>query len=108
MSHVVKLEFETVDINVRKRAEIRNRYNQAPHLTQDTKRKVTTSQLDITNESQEVSPFPAGDHKANCPISDLNIGNCRLLVIMLSLEMNQRQKKTNLLKCMVTGSPPIY
>ena len=25
---------------------------------------MTTSKLDITNESQEVSPFPAGDHKA--------------------------------------------
>ena len=45
-------------------AKIRNRYNQAPHLTQDTNGKTTTSQLDITNESQEVSPFPAGDHKA--------------------------------------------
>ena len=43
-------------------AEIRNRYNQAPHLTQDTNGKWTTLQLDITNESQEVSPFPAGDH----------------------------------------------
>ena len=32
---------------------------------QDTNWKVTTSQLDITNESQEVSPFPAGDHKAS-------------------------------------------
>ena len=49
---------------VRKRAKIRNRYNQAQHLTQDTNGKVTTSQLDITKESQEVSPFPAGDHKA--------------------------------------------
>ena len=48
----------------KKRAKIRNRYNQAPHLTQDTNGKVTTSQLDITKESQEVSPFPAGDHKA--------------------------------------------
>ena len=47
----------------RKRAKIRNRYDQAPHLTQDINGKVTTSQLDITNESQEVSPFPAGDHK---------------------------------------------
>ena len=27
--------------------------------------KATTSQLDVTNESQEVSPFPAGDHKAS-------------------------------------------
>ena len=44
---------------------IRNRYNQAPRLTQDTNGKVTTSILDITNESQEVSPFPAGDHKAS-------------------------------------------
>ena len=50
---------------VRKRAKIRNRYNQAPHLTQDTNGNVTTSQLDFTNESQEVSPFPAGDHKAS-------------------------------------------
>ena len=32
---------------------------------QDTNEKVTTSQLDITNESQEVSPFPAGGHKAS-------------------------------------------
>ena len=37
---------------VRKRAEIKTRYNQAPHLTQDTNMKVTMSQLDITNESQ--------------------------------------------------------
>ena len=46
-------------------AKIRNRYNQVPHLTQDTNGKVTNSQLDTTNESQEVSPFPARDHKAH-------------------------------------------
>ena len=45
--------------------KIRNRYNQAPHLTQDTNGKVTTSQLDISNVSQEVSLFQAGDHKAS-------------------------------------------
>ena len=50
---------------VRKRVKIRNRCNQAPHLTQDTNEIVTASQLDITNESQEVSPFPAGKHKAS-------------------------------------------
>ena len=44
-----------------KGAKIRNRYNQVPHLTQDTIRKVTILQLDTTNESQEVSPFPEGD-----------------------------------------------
>ena len=42
-----------------------NRYNQVPHLTQDTNGKVTNSQLDTTSESQGVSPFPAGDHKAH-------------------------------------------
>ena len=54
-----------VVIKVSKCAKIGNRYNQVPHLTQDTKGKVTNSQLDTTNESQEVSPFPAGDHKAH-------------------------------------------
>ena len=53
------------DIKISKGAKIRNRYNQVPHLTQDTNGKVTNSQLDTTNESQEVSPFPAGDHKAH-------------------------------------------
>ena len=35
-------------LEVRKGAKIRNRYNQAPHLTQDTNGKVTTSRSDIT------------------------------------------------------------
>ena len=38
-----------------KGAKIRNRYNQVPLLTKDTNGKVTNSQLDTTNESQEVS-----------------------------------------------------
>ena len=50
---------------VSKGAKIKSRYNQVPHPTQDTNGKVTNSQLDTTNESQEVSPFPAGDHKAH-------------------------------------------
>ena len=31
----------------------------------DTNGNVTTLQLDITNESREVSSFPAGDHKTS-------------------------------------------
>ena len=50
-------------LKVSQGAKIRNHYNQVPHLTQDTNGKVTKSQLDTTNESQEVSPFPAGNHK---------------------------------------------
>ena len=49
---------------VSKGAKIRNRYNQVPHLTQYTNGKAKNAQLDTTNESQEVSSFPAGDHKA--------------------------------------------
>ena len=56
---------------VSKGAKIRNRYNQVPQLTQDTNGKVTNSQLYTTNESQEVSPFPAGDHKAQQSMQQL-------------------------------------
>ena len=52
-------------VKVSKGTKIRNRYNQVPHLTQDTNGKVTNLQLDTTNESQEVSPFQAGDHEAH-------------------------------------------
>ena len=52
-------------MKVSKGAKISNRYNQLQHLTQNTNGKVTNSQLDTTNESQEVSPFPAFDHKAH-------------------------------------------
>ena len=49
---------------VSKGAKIGNRYNQVPHLTQDTNGKVTNTQLYTINEIQEVSSFPVGDHKA--------------------------------------------
>ena len=57
------LDFSSL-VKVSKGAKIMNRYNQV-QLTQDTNGKVTNSQLDTTNESQEVSHFPAGDHKAH-------------------------------------------
>ena len=51
-------------IEVWKVAKIMNQYNQVPHLIQPTHWKVTNSHLYTTNESQEDSPFAAGDHKA--------------------------------------------
>ena len=54
--------YHAIEVSTEKK--IRNRYNQVPHLTQDTNGKVTNSQIDTTNESQEVSPFLAGDHNA--------------------------------------------
>ena len=41
-------------LKISKSAKIRNRYNQVPHLTQDTNGKVTNSQLDTTNESRSI------------------------------------------------------
>ena len=67
----------SIEIKVSKDAKIRNRYNQVPHLTQDTNRKVTNSQLDTTNERQEVSPFPVGDHKAHINRRIQSIANTR-------------------------------
>ena len=52
---------------VSKGAKTRNRYNQVPHLTQYQLESDTLT-ADTTNESQEVSPFPAGDHKAHINI----------------------------------------
>ena len=60
-----------------KGAKIRNQYNQVPHLTQDTNGKMTNSQLDTANESQEVIPIPAGDHKAHINRRTQNIANTR-------------------------------
>ena len=51
-------------MEVSKGAKIRNRYNQVPHLIQDTNWKVTNSKVYTTNESREVSPFQASDHMA--------------------------------------------
>ena len=47
-------------IKVSKGAKIRNRYNQVPHLTQDTNGKLT-----VRHHKREprVQPFSAGDHK---------------------------------------------
>ena len=50
---------------VRKAAKIRNRYNQIPHLTQDTTcEKHDKNTIKHHKKSQEVSPFTAGEHTA--------------------------------------------
>ena len=53
-----------LSLKVRKTARIRNRYNQVPELTQDTKWESKKITINITNKRQEVSPFPSGDYKA--------------------------------------------
>ena len=51
-------------VKVRKTAKFRKGYTQVPHLTQDTTWESNKNTINITNKSQEVSPFPAGDLKA--------------------------------------------
>ena len=56
-----------VSLKVRKKANIRNGYNQIQHLTQDTiweSYKNTGKHNIHVQESQDVHPFPAGDQKA--------------------------------------------
>ena len=52
-----------------RKAKIRNRYNQVPYLTQKPIGEVTKTQENTrkhnTQESQGVSSFLAGDHKAS-------------------------------------------
>ena len=56
--------FARVSVKVRKTTKIRKRYNQVPHLTQDTIWESNKNTINITNKSQEFSPLPAGNHKA--------------------------------------------
>ena len=54
-----------------RKAKVRNLYIQVPHLTRNTiwESDKNTSKHNI-QESQEVSPFPLGDHKAARNIQD--------------------------------------
>ena len=45
----------------RRKAKIRNQYNQVTHTTQGSNKNTGTHNM---SERQEVSPFPAGDHRA--------------------------------------------
>ena len=92
-------------IKVRKKAIIRNRYNQVPHLTQDT---ISTSDKNTRKhhiqESQEVSPFRAGDHKAAMSRQDsmsktntkLNL-NAGAIELQIGHRQNRKQECNTLL-----------
>ena len=54
-----------VNTKVSKEAKIMNRYNQVPHLTQDNTWESDKNAIKHSiQESQEASPFQAGDHTA--------------------------------------------
>ena len=64
MTKYITSSLSSIDIKVIKGALIRNRYNQAPHLSQDTTWVSSKTHLNIINESQKVSHFPGDDQKA--------------------------------------------
>ena len=54
-------------LKTRKKAKIRNQYNQVPHLIQNTSFESDKNTRNYhMKESKEVSPFPPGDRKAGC------------------------------------------
>ena len=76
--HTVPVKVKVIG-EVRKMTKIRNRYNQAPHLTQDTNGKVTTSQLDITNENRNGTRHSAIPRYIHTPknIEDMHHTQCQ-------------------------------
>ena len=57
--------YRNYTVKVSKKAQIRNRYNQVPHLAQGTTwESDKNTRKHHIQENQEVSPFPADDHKA--------------------------------------------
>ena len=60
---VIKLRLRLSQIIVRKMAKNRTRYNQAPDLNTTWESDQNTIKHHI-QESQEVSPFPGGNHNA--------------------------------------------
>ena len=52
-------------VKERKRAKIRNRYNQVPHLTKDITRESDMHTIRHHKREPRVSPYPAVDHKAS-------------------------------------------
>ena len=61
---LLSLSKHVVLIKVRKTTKIRKRYNQVQHLIHDTAWESNKNTINITNKSQEVSPFSEGEHKA--------------------------------------------
>ena len=60
-NHLLLVELQ----KVRKKAKIRNGYNQVPHLTRDTIWKTDkNTRKQHTLDGEDVSPFIADDHKA--------------------------------------------
>ena len=52
------------DMKVRKKAKIRNQYNQVPNLTQAAELKVPKKLKHNNQQSLDVIPYPIGGHKA--------------------------------------------
>ena len=64
-----KLKFHLRDTQAgsnesKKGGKVQESIQSIPHLTQDTTWESEKSTINITNKSQDFSPFPAGDHKA--------------------------------------------
>ena len=65
------MKINDITCKVSRKAKIRNQYNQVPYLTQDITWESDKNIRELhIQASQEVSPFPAGDHKIAMKIQD--------------------------------------
>ena len=81
-------------LKVRKKATIRNQFSHVPHLTQDTEwESDKNTRKHHVQESQEVSPFPTGDHKAatNRHLAKTNTNNEKIHKRNTTLEWSVRK-----------------
>ena len=70
------------NVYTRKKPNIRNQYNQVPHLTQDTTwESDKNARKHHIQESQEVSSFPACNHKAEINGQDIMTDTKHILYI---------------------------
>ena len=77
-------------MTVRKKSNIRNRYNQAPQLTQDTI-------WESDNKTSHIfSHFPAGDHKAARSRQDSMTTQIKIGFTKAALELTGQFDSTNL------------
>ena len=66
LSTLGKISIVLCFLKVSKKAKVRNRCNQVPHLTQDTTLGSDKAPKHHIQESQKVSSFPVGNHNAGC------------------------------------------
>ena len=90
------MNIHCISWEVRQKAKIRNQYNQVPHLNKATEwESVKNTRKYHIQESQEVSPFSTGDHRAarnrHHSMSKINTNKIKIHKRNIALEWSLRK-----------------